>query len=40
MAVQTEYGAIRADIERGWSRDFLTWLRLKLAGQSTKPTRH
>jgi len=33
MAIQTEYGEIRADIERGWSRDFLTFLRLLLARQ-------
>jgi hypothetical protein len=39
MAIQTEYGEIRADIARGWTVDFLTRLRLFLARQSS-PTRH
>jgi hypothetical protein len=29
----TSFDDIRADIERGPRRDFLTWLRLMLAGQ-------
>lgn len=36
----TSFNDIRADIERGPRRSPLTWLRLFLARQSTKPTRH